>query len=106
MAVHKIKQGDTARVFQDTLTIDGEAMDLTGASVAFVMMNVCSGEAQRGTASIISATAGTVRYQPTTTNVATVGRYRAEWEITYVGGKIQTVPEEGYIDIWIQTQLG
>ncbi len=103
---HKIKRGDTARKFIDAFTIEGDPIDLTGATVKFILKNIASGEVFTRNATITDAAEGEVEYQPIAADVATVGRYVAEWEITYTGGKKQTVPEEHYINIEVKADLG
>lgn len=104
-ATHWIKKGDTGRKFTDTLKSGTAALNLTGASVKFIMKNFCSGTVRSGDATVTDATAGKVSYQPTADDVGTVGRFLCEWEITYVGGKKQSVPEDGYIDLRVMPDL-
>ena len=102
--VIKIKRGDTARLLTDTLTLDGEAIDLTSAVVVLVWHD--GDTAQRKTAAIMSATAGEVSYKPTEADTETVAKIRLEWEITFGDGSVMTVPSEDYIILDIIADLG
>jgi len=88
-----MKQGDTGVTFTDTLTAGGSPVDLTGATVKFLLKNRHTGTLQiDGAATIVSAINGQVSYQPTADDVAIAGVFLREWEITLPSGKILTVP--------------
>jgi hypothetical protein len=103
-----IKQGDTNPTFSDTLTYsDGTAVDLTSASVKFVMRGQPATVATtNATATIGSpATSGKVSYQPVATDTATPGRYMGNWVVTFTGGSIMTFPTDGYLSIIVEENL-
>jgi hypothetical protein len=57
------------------------------------------------TATIVSGTAGTVRYDWAAGDTDVVGKFRGEFEATLSTGKIVTVPNDSYIDIRIQDSV-
>lgn len=102
-----IKEGDTARAWTDTLTLDGDPIDLTDATVVLVKrrVGVCDSE-ERLEADIVSSAAGTVSYQPLENDVEIAGTFELEWEITFSDDSVLTVPTSGYIRLIILRDLG
>lgn len=97
MAILKIKSGDTALQFTDTLRVDGVASDITGATVLFLMKLIGSpSTAYSLAATIVSAASGTVKYVPGVGFPTAVGDYRQEWQVSYVEGTILTFPSDSY----------
>jgi hypothetical protein len=97
-----IKQGDlvpaaTATLMQAVGSAAATPIDLTTATgVKFAMRNRATGTIKVDAAgSVVSAAAGTVKYQWTGTDTDTSGNYDMEWQITWAAGK-QTVPGAGY----------
>lgn len=91
---------------QDALT--EQPVDLTNAqSCQFIMSTVV------GATPVIAATAvmevplnlGIVRYDWTALDTAVPGKFVAEWEVTWVGGKQQTFPTGSYHTIDILADL-
>ena len=109
MTTYTLKQGDTAPVIEATLQLAGSSIDLTGATVKFHMADKTSGVVK------VNATAtpdpdqvtnkGKVTYTWITANLDTEGTYNAEWEITFVSGKIMTVPNTGYDTVTVIKEL-
>ncbi len=95
-----IKKGDTApplRVFLRQR--DNTAIPLpSGTTVLFHMGN---GKIVDGAVTILDVDLGKVEYvwQPNDTDTEDI--FDGEFEITYVGGQIQTVPSKGYIEIQV-----
>lgn len=89
---HYLKVGDTSRKFQDTLTLGGSPVDLTGATVRFRMKSFNGVKSVDQAATIVSAAAGTVEYQPVAGDVDTVAGYKVEWAVTFPDSSVLTVP--------------
>lgn len=91
-----IMAGDTAREFSDTLTLNSLPVDLTGASVLFVLVNQATGAVSYAAATIgDDPTTGDVSYAPTEAMLETPGRYRQEWHVELANGKTLTLPTRG-----------
>lgn len=99
MATFTIKRGDTAPALRYALL--PETVDLTGASVVFVLDG-----GGRLPAQIVTPSPPVVQYdwQPGDTDRA--GLRRAEFEVTYSDGAIETWPNAGYLLINIIEDLG
>jgi hypothetical protein len=113
MAIATIKQDDTARYVEDTLEFNDAAINLTGATVVFVLRrikdengNVVNEDAVRRDAVVVSAVAGTVRYQLVAADTEDAGLYRCEWEVTLADLTILTVPDDGYNFLKILPDVG
>jgi hypothetical protein len=107
MVDFSIKQNDREPVFRATVTQrDGTAVNLTGASVTFVMRNRESKAIKVNAAMTIDdATAGRVSYPWTALDTDTVGFYEAEIKIVLSGGKQLTVPTTGYLSGEVAARL-
>lgn len=93
-----IKQGDRLPVLDATLkNKDGTPIDLTTAvSVGFRMwVKGASTFAVDAVASVEDAEAGEVRYSWADGDTDDIGRYLAEFVITFSGSRTQTVPTVG-----------
>lgn len=102
-----IKQGDLLPAISASLTDStGAAVDLTGASAAFVLRSsTAAAPVVNAAATVTAATAGKVSYSWATGNTGTAGDYQAEWIITFPGGGKQTFPSVGYTSVSIQENL-
>ena len=70
-------------------------MTLTGATVPKVNTG----------ATVVSATAGTVRYDWASDDTNTAGLYRAEFEVTFAGGIKRTFPGDDYLYVQVLADL-
>ena len=98
-----IKQNDTGPAMLATLQdANGNAINLTGASVRFHMRSVGGGNpVVDAAATVVTAASGIVRYNWVAADTDTVGTYRAEFEVTYADASIETFPNDGYIVVQI-----
>ena len=97
LADYFIKVGDTGL---DLLGIvrdeDGNPKDIAGATVRFHMKTI-GGVAKTNAVAVndtVSRGAGAVKYSWAPTDVDTAGFYVGEWQVTYVGGDVQTFPND------------
>lgn len=102
-----IKRGDTLPLLRRTLELDGTAIDLSAATVKFLLRaaDAGTGAVGAGSVSVIDATGGVVEYSWGAADTATAGSYYGEFEAT-IGGKRLTVPNTGYINIEVYQDLG
>lgn len=102
-----IKANDRLPSIQATLSSGGSALDLTTATAVKFIMKTSTGSTIRvnATATIVTPTSGVVRYDWLAVDTATPGDYVAEWEITWTGGKKQTVPTLTYHTVTILADL-
>ena len=85
--------GNRLPAASDTITIDGSPVDLTGASVKFMMREESSSTLKvNASATVVSAVGGQVRYDWAAADVDTKGEYRAWFRVT-LSGKDQDTPE-------------
>jgi hypothetical protein len=101
-----IKRNDTASAFQVTLLdANGDAVDLTGATVKFIMSKGATAKVS-SPAVVVSAAAGEVRYDWAAGDTDEGGFFRAEWEVTDAANRVQTFPNPGYDEVVITQDLG
>lgn len=94
-------QGDTAPSITATIHLEDDPttiVDLSGTNVSGVRFQMRKADDRRltvdATATVVSGPAGTVRYDWGPNDLAVPGTYLAQWEVTYVGGRIQTTAPE------------
>jgi len=100
-------QGDTP-TWSDTLTYStGAAVNLTGATLTFIVRSLTAAApvTLAGTASIVSAAAGTVQFAASAADTATPGQYMAQWKVTFAGGSVMTFPTVGYLSVHVEENL-
>ena len=119
MSTFYIKQGDTLPKYEVELTdASGKALDLTNVSAvklnltrvkdstgkAVTDTNVQKTGTVDGTATLghVSYTFVSGDWSPTP--MAT-GTYDAEWQLTYSGGQVRTVPTNGYDEVVVLPDL-
>lgn len=106
MADFIIKKGDTRPKFRATLYDEsGVVIDLTGASVTFVMAQPGQTAKVNAAMTIVNPTGGIVEYTWVTADVDTAGAFRAEIQVTLAGGAKLTVPSDRYLGINILEKL-
>ncbi|MDB2225612.1 BppU family phage baseplate upper protein [Halorubrum ezzemoulense] len=95
--------GDTAPSIQAVLRDSaGNGVDLTDADVRFQMCQPRGGdELIDEPADVIDAEAGVARYNWNASDTNELGRYRAEFVVTYNSGAVETFPNVGAHDIVI-----
>ena len=102
----KIKSGDTAVNFTAALKVNDSAVDLTNATVLFLLKPSNSPQtAYSFSASIVSAAAGTVSYSPGDGFPVIAGTYFQEWQVAFSDNSILTFPSSGYNKVIIEEDL-
>ncbi len=102
-----MKRGDTRTAIKAALLdADGNPVELTGATVRFVVAGLSDGKTMDRQADIVNPADGHVLvvFEPGDTDQA--GMYRAEFEATFGDGRKETYPNDGYITIEIMPDLG
>ena len=102
-----IRQNDSTPVLPATIVDqNGAVVNLTGASVQFIMRSATAAKPQvNATATILSPSAGTVQYSWIAADTAIAGLYQAVFRVTLSGGGTFTYPNDGFLDIWIEPDL-
>lgn len=86
---------------------DGVAVDLTGATVKFIMQPTNDEtDTVNASAAVEDAPNGVVSYSWQAGDTATEGIYYAEFEVTHSGGGIETFPRESPLSIRVRAELG
>lgn len=105
--IFNIKQNDTLPKLRMLLTdTDGVPLDLTGAAVLFRMQPKAGGanKVSRAGAVVSPATGGIVEYAWQAGDTDTIGKFNAEWVLTYSDG-IRTVPSSSFATIVVADSL-
>jgi len=106
-----IKQNDELPDFQALLKTkvddqNAQPVDLTGAAVQFKMQSLGGGVLKVDSpAVILDAIAGSVTYQWIATDTDTVGQYRAEFEVTFLSGRVLSFPTNGFLAVQVVTSI-
>lgn len=102
----RLKKDDTKAILTDALTVDGVAVNLTGATVFFVMKNAAM--AVKRTATITNAVGGLVSYNlgVVPADVATIGLFNQEWEVLFADLTKLSFPNNDYNVVHILGDLG
>lgn len=104
-----MKAGDTAPVVRATLLDEDSApVDLTGATVMFVMADNTEPRTAvvEASATLTDAANGVVEYPWAVGDTAAPGSFVAEFEVTFADARVQSFPTVGYIDVTIVEDLG
>lgn len=107
MVDFKITQNDTYPALSGTCSDDGGSVPpLSGASVRFHMKKPgASGLKVDDEASILDETTGELAYQWKSGDTDESGKFRAEFEVTYSDGNVETFPSEP-LEVYIRPELG
>ena len=103
-----IKQGDTARKFEDRLMIGGMPVDFGAGEVEFILTNHRTGARITQDATILTlpmdddGTAPNVEYAPIAEDVETCGTYQQTWHVTFEDNAELTFPSDGYNAVVIE----
>lgn len=103
-----LKANDTSPSLTDSLQYsNGSAVDLTGATLQFVMrsFSALTPVTLTGTTSITSAQNGNVAYTFSATDSGTSGMYMGSWVVTFPNTQRMTFPTVGYLIISIEESL-
>lgn len=102
-----LKRGDTRHAIKAILKDnDGDPVNLTGCEVKFIMAPLGRGATVCREPHIEDAEHGEVWVVWVPGETAISGVYRAEFEVVYLDGKVETFPSDGYISINIINDLG
>lgn len=102
-----IKQNDTSPAIKAILLdSDDNPVNLTGASVSFHMTNFVGNEVVVDDDAVVNdPTAGIVYYQWSPGDTAESGKHKAEFEVTFLDGEIETFPNDDYITVIVKDEL-
>jgi hypothetical protein len=100
-----LKQGDTRHAIRAVLkTVNGVAIDLTGATVRFKMAE------RTGVVLVdretVTGANGTVEFVFNAGETDTIGKHYAEFLVTYADGRVETFPNKGKIEINVESRIG
>ncbi len=99
-----LKRGDTSPALVYTLI--PTTIDLTGATVKFQMRTRSGVTIKDVNATVVSVTdPPTLKYQWVSPDTDVADLYEAEFKVTYSDGKIETFPNEGFIQIRINEDV-
>ena len=106
----EIKRNDHKRVLYDTLSVGDDAVDLTGATVQFLLKTVPGTNSRNVShaiaATLVDADAGEVSVELLATHTEVAGKYYFEWEVTFASGAVTTFPSSSYGKLTITEDLG
>lgn len=105
MSDFTIKAGDRDPPIEATLERDGSAFDLTNTTVSFVMGSTRDTPVVDAQATIVDATAGTVRYEWAAGDTDTPGAYNSEFVVEDANGIETTFPDDGYVTVYIHEDV-
>lgn len=99
------KRNDTAPIEVFLKDRDGR-VDLTGASVKFLMQDLDGTQIISNSATVVNASEGEVKYVFNEGDVDESGEYEAEFEVTTAAGEVHTFPNDDYIVVVIIDDVG
>ena len=99
-----IKQNDTRPELDVFLRDDKDrTINITGAAVKFNMRNASDNtiKIDNGSVTTVNSTSGRVKYSFSAANTDTAGNFDGEFEVTFVGGQVETFPNDGFVKVII-----
>jgi hypothetical protein len=109
MADYVVKRHDTFPALKATLSDENGPINLTSATrVKFIAASTTTSTPLviEGECTIEEATGGVVAYPWAVGDLATAGTYNVEFQITWAGGGIESVPNTGYKTMLVEVDLG
>lgn len=105
-----IVQNDTAPPISSRLADSGEPINLNDVSnIEFHMEDrfgrIVVSDDLTGRVNLVDKSAGEVEYTFTNGDLSDVGTYKAEWQVLYNNGKIETFPSSGKVEIEVTEQI-
>jgi len=100
--------GDTDTSIDDQLIADGSAVDISNSTVEIHIEQpdgTVITDDTTGNVTIVDAVNGTVKYEFSSGDLDQSGRYRYEWEVTFGGGDVLTVPSSELEIIQVREEL-
>lgn len=97
MSIFHIGKDATSPTYQTTLTDqNGDPIDLTGATVSFIMYRRAGTEKVNRAATISDATNGVVQHTWQAADTDTAGVYRVKVKVVYSDSSIEYFPTPGF----------
>lgn len=106
MADINVKRNDLAPSVSAVLYASGAVIDLTGATVKFIMKLRGGSEKVNAACVIVTPTAGAVRYDWAGTDTDTAGTYDAEFQVTFPTTKKLTCPNNKHLEVLVYPDVG
>lgn len=100
-----LKRNDTKGIFNDVLTVDGVAVNLSGILFLYFILRKPE-KSIKQIATVTNAATGAVSYQPVAADVNASGKYRQEWEVVFADSRPLTFPNGDYNEVNILSDLG
>jgi len=101
--------GDTDTSIDDQLVADGSAVDISNFSSVEIHIekpdDTVITDDTNGGVTVTDAANGKVKYEFASGDLDRPGRYRYEWQITFGGGDVLTVPSSGLGIIQVREEL-
>lgn len=107
MESHTFKQGDLGDSLKATLQDDNGSIDLANAQEVRLVANNRSGDnVLNEVVTLSNAAGGEIEYQWDTGDfIETAGIYRIEFEVEDATGRVETVPNDGFVTVEIEEEL-
>jgi hypothetical protein len=100
--------GDTDTSIDDQLIADGSAVDISNSIVAIHIEQpdgTVITDDTNGNVTVVDAVNGNVKYEFSSGDLDQPGRYRYEWEVTFGGGDVLTIPSSELEIIQVREEL-